>query len=100
MELEKDERVVLEKSANLKTPRRKVPGMLTITNRRLHFVPFLSHHAVTIRMKDVVDVAFVKGMIKKMRVVTQERDYVFSIREAAHVVNLVRALIVQSPQDL
>ncbi|HDN50181.1 MAG TPA: hypothetical protein ENG06_00215 [Thermoplasmatales archaeon] len=99
IELEKGERVMLEKSANLRGAHRKVPGTLTITNRKLHFIPFLSHRSVTVCMEDIAGVEFVNGLIKKMKVTTEDREYVFSIREAAHVVSLVKVLI-GSPQDL
>ena len=92
VDLNDDERIVYEKSVNLKTKYKKTPGSLLITNKKILFSPFLSKKSIIIMMDDVQNVELIKGFIKKMKIITKKREYVFSIRGAKDVVSLVKAL--------
>ena len=93
IELNEEERVIWKKSANLKLKYKKIPGKLLITNKKISFNPFLAKKSISINISEIENIELIKGIFKKFRVQANGKNYVFSIKNAEHIVCLVQSLI-------
>ncbi len=94
MELKEGERVLLRKKANLVFPGyKKSVGTLFITNLRLSFHPVLHKKRIDVHLQFIKKVELIRGIFKKMRVVTEEREYVIFIKEVEDIIHLVKTLM-------
>ncbi|OYT62125.1 hypothetical protein B6U81_01530 [Thermoplasmatales archaeon ex4484_30] len=94
MELEKGERILLRKKANLAGKGyKKSIGTLFITNLRLSFIPILPKKNIDIHFSLIKKVELVGKVFKKMKVVTEESDYIIFLKEAENVIRLLNSLI-------
>ena len=94
MELKKGEKVLLRRKANLVFPGyKKSVGTLFITNLRLSFIPILQKKHIDIHFHLIKKVELLKGVFKKMKVVTEEKEYVIFLKEAEEVIHLIKTLV-------
>jgi len=94
VELEKGERILLRKKANLVGEGyKKSIGTLFITNLRLSFIPILPKKHIDIHFSLIKKVELIGRVFKKMKVVTEESNYIIFLKEAENVTRLLNTLI-------
>lgn len=94
IELKKGEKVLFRRKANLVFPGyKKSVGTLFITNLRLSFHPILHKKQIDVHLHFIKKVELIKGIFKKMRVVTEEKEYVIFTKDVENVIHLVKTLM-------
>lgn len=88
-----DEGIVLRRRANIRSGRGRAVGTLFVTTRRLSFRPLRRARQIDIQLDDIESVTATGLLFKKMKVCTTHATYTIFTKGAAHVVNLVRALM-------
>jgi len=93
VELEKDELIMWKRGANLKRGYLKIPGTLFITNRKLIFKPLLANKMLKIKFADIKEIKIIGNVFKKMKIATNEREYIFLTKNIKEVVHLVKSFL-------
>lgn len=88
------ERVLLRRKANLTFPGfKKAVGTLFITNLRLSFYPIFQRAQIDIHFHSINKIELIKGIFKKIKVVTEKREYVIFVKGAENVSHLLKTLV-------
>lgn len=94
MELDADEKVLLERRANIRGRRLRAVGTLTVTSTCLSFRPLAREKSITIPLTAIRDIRIVGLLFKKLRIATRQHIYVLYVKGAANVASLLRTLLV------
>ncbi|HEC76653.1 MAG TPA: hypothetical protein ENI33_05300 [Thermoplasmatales archaeon] len=92
IELEKNERILWQRSASLKIQHKKIAGVIFITNMRVAFKPFLNKKILSLKIEEIKKIELVKGILKRIRITAGEKEYLFFTKNAENVANLIEKM--------
>lgn len=92
IDLEENERIVWQRSASLKIQHKKIAGTIFITNMRIAFKPFLSKKMLNLKIEEIKKIETVKGILKKIKIITERKEYLFFTKNAPDIANLIEKM--------
>jgi len=97
VELDKNEFILWERSANVKIKFAKIAGRLYITNKRIIFSPYVGKN-FDICLKDIEDVEITGRLFKRLKITAKGKEYAFLTKGVKNLLLLIKNLVKKIKQ--
>jgi len=98
VELNKNEFILWERSANVKIKFIKQAGRLYITNKRIIFSPYIGKN-FDIYLKDIENVEIVGRLFKRLKITARGKEYAFLTKGAKNLLLLIKNLMKRANNE-